>query len=190
MTKAEQVDPERWLAEYGDYLFRYAVSRLRDRAAAEDAVQETFLAALKARSTFSGRSAEKTWLVGILKHKIVDHIRKDSREQTYEDAEQVDGRVDDFFDAKGHWKAGPPEWSVNPRKAFEQKEFWDVLQGCLAGLKGRHRTAFMLRELDGVSGEEICKTLGITSTNLWVILYRAREKLQTCLQENWFKANE
>ena len=190
MDGERQMDPERWLAEYGDYLYRYALSRLRDQAAAEDAVQETFLAALKGQASFSGRSAEKTWLIGILKHKIVDHIRKDRREPTYEDAEQVEGRIDDFFDARGHWKAGPSEWKVNPRKAFEQKEFWDVLQGCLDGLQGRHRTAFVLREIDGWSGEEICKALDITSTNLWVMLYRAREKLQACLQQNWFDANK
>jgi RNA polymerase sigma-70 factor (ECF subfamily) len=190
MTEADQIDPERWVAEYGDYLFRYAVSRLRDQAAAEDVVQDTFLAAFKNRGSFSGRSAEKTWLVGILKHKIVDFIRKDSREQTYDDAERIDGKLDDFFDRKGHWKAGPSEWTVNPRKAFEQREFWGVLQACLDGLKGRHRTAFVLREMDGVSGEEICNALDVTPTNLWVMLYRAREKLQVCLQEKWFKANQ
>ena len=189
MTETAQIDPEKWVAEYGDYLFRYAMARLRDTAAAEDVVQETFLAALKAQATFSGRSAEKTWLVGILKNKIVDYIRKDSREPAYEDADRVEGSIDDFFDTKGRWKAGPSEWKVNPRKAFEQKEFWHVLQRCLEGLQDRHRTVFLLREMDGVSGEEICKSLGISSTNLWVMMYRAREKLQGCLQENWFKAN-
>ena len=190
MAEPQRVDPEQWVDEYGDYLYRYALSRLRDASAAEDVVQETFLAAFKGAARFSGQSSEKTWLVGILKHKIVDFIRKASRERAYDDVTLAEDRVDDFFDRKGHWKAGPAEWTVNPRKAFEQREFWAVFEGCLGNLQDRLAAVFTLREIEGMSAEEICKELDITSTNLWVMLYRARNKLKDCLQENWFKANE
>ena len=184
------VDPESWVDEYGDYLYRYAVSRLRDESIAQDVVQETLLAAFKGAKTFSGNSTEKTWLVGILKHKIVDYIRKASRERSYEDVSLAEGQVDDFFDRKGRWKTGSSEWIIHPRKAFEQKEFWDAFECCLGYLQERLRSVFVLRELEGLSAEEICKELNITSTNLWVMLYRARARLKECLEENWFKANQ
>ena len=189
MADKSHVDPESWVDEYGDYLYRYAVSRLRDESTAQDVVQETLLAAFKGAKNFSGNSTEKTWLVGILKHKIVDYIRKASRERSYEDVSLAEGRVEDFFDRKGRWKSGSSEWIVHPRKAFEQKEFWDVFESCLGDLQERLRSVFVLRELEGLPAEEICKELEITSTNLWVMLYRARARLKECLEENWFKVN-
>ena len=182
------LDPARWLDDHGDILFRYAVTRLRDAAIAEDMVQETFLAAMKAKDRFSGKSTERTWLVGILKHKIVDYIRKASREQTYGDTE-IPEADSDYFDRKGHWRVKPPEWQTNPQKAFEQEEFYVVLQSCLDALPERLRIIFTLREIEGQSAEEICKTMDITSTNLWVLLYRARMRLKTCLEKNWFDKN-
>lgn len=183
------VDPERWVEAYGEYLYRYALSRLYDEAAAQDVVQETFLAAVRGADRFSGKSSEKTWLVGILKHKIVDHIRKNSRERSYEDVTQAEGRVDDYLDRKGAWRSGDIDWRINPRKAFEQQEFWMVFERCLGRLQDRLRTVFTLRELEGRTASEICEELNITSTNLWVMLYRARAKLKSCLEENWFRAN-
>jgi len=105
-------DPETWVDQYGDYLYRFALSRLRDRAAAEDLVQETFLAALHARENFKGRSSVTTWLAGILKHKIIDHFRKESREQPVEDVEPFTPTFDDLFDEKGKWKIGPSKWTT------------------------------------------------------------------------------
>lgn len=169
-------------------LFRYAITRLNNASQAQDAVQETFLSALKSRDKFSGKSSERTWLIGILKHKIVDLIRKESRERPYEDldlAKQLDESDERFFDKKGHWRTGPSEWHINPRKSFEQAEFWDVLTECLSHLQDRLHKAFTLRELEHLSAEEICKTLGVSETNLWVILYRARTKLKACLEKNW-----
>ena len=98
--------------------------------------------------------------------------------------------MDDFFDRKGRWKPGQAEWLVHPRKAFEQKEFWDVFEGCLGHLQDRLRSVFVMREFEGLPAEEICEELEITSTNLWVMLYRARARLKTCLQENWFKVTQ
>ena len=123
MAHADNIDPARWVDEYGDYLYRYALARLHEDSAAQDAVQETFLAAVKGAEKFTGRSSEKTWLVGILKHKVVDYIRKASRERSYEDVSLAEGVIDDSIDRKGHWRTGDSEWRVNPRLAFEQQEF-------------------------------------------------------------------
>lgn len=190
MASNRILDPEQWVTEHGDYLYRYAMSKLREDAAAQDAVQETFVAALKGAERFSGRSTERTWLIGILKHKIVDYIRKASRERPYEDTMLENASLDDFFDAKGHWKVGIEEWKVNPRKAVEQAEFWSVFESCMEKLQDRHGQAFRLRELDGLTADEICKTLNVSPTNLWVMLHRARTKLKACLTANWFKANQ
>ena len=110
MTKPSNLDPSEWVGQYGDYLFRYAMLRLRDRPAAEDLVQETFLAALKARGSFSGNSSESTWLVGILKHKIADHFRRQSREAPLGDGDLRDPLDSSPFDGSGHWTSGPTDW--------------------------------------------------------------------------------
>jgi RNA polymerase sigma-70 factor (ECF subfamily) len=158
--------------------------RLRDRDLAEEAVQETFLAALKARHTFSGRSSERTWLVGILKHKVVDHFRKLSREPFAETVEQEEGSFIEEGEWRGHWRAGdgPLDWGPVP----DRKAFWEVLDACLLKLPPRLADAFTLREIDGLSGEEVCKVLRVTPTNLWVMLHRCRAQLRRCLEVNWF----
>lgn len=183
-------DPEHWVDEHGDALYSYALSRLQNSASAEDVVQETFLAALKAHEQFSGKSSARTWLIGILKHKIVDLIRKESRELPVDDLELVDAPEETHFDKKGHWRVAPLEWKVHPGEVLEQKEFMKVLSGCLAHLPERLRRLFVLRELEEQDSEEICKVLGITPTNLWVMLYRARMRLRGCLTENWFGSGE
>lgn len=187
MTRAGVVDPSDWVDRYGDYLFRYAMLRLRDRSAAEDLVQETFLAALKARHSFSGDSSEGTWLVGILKHKIADHFRRRSREVPLPGGDLPDPPGDDPFDAGGRWATGPAEWGGNPADLVRQKAFVDQLKKCLSGLPPNHANAFTLREIEGADTEEICKVLNVTATNLWVILHRARMQLRRCLETHWFE---
>jgi RNA polymerase sigma-70 factor (ECF subfamily) len=182
----ERIDPSDWVDRYGDYLFRYALLRLRDRAAAEDLVQETFLAALKNRESFSGGSSETTWLVGILKHKIADHFRRQAREGSPPDGDPPNPPGDMPFDATGHWAAGPADWGANPADLFRQKEFHDQLAECLSNLSPNHANAFTLREIEGHSTGEICKVLNVTETNLWVILHRARMLLRRCLETRWF----
>ena len=182
--------PEAWVDAHGDVLYRYALSRLQNPTAAEDVVQETFLAAMKSRDRFGSGSSERTWLIGILKHKVVDFIRKESRERPYEDLDAPDATEEQFFDKKGHWRVGLADWQVNPRKVLEQKEFMDVLKECLVHLPDRLGRIFTLREMDNTGSEEICKLFDISSTNLWVMLYRARMKLRTCLQANWFGTSE
>ena len=184
-------DPERWVDEHGDYLFKFALLRLRDPAKAEDAVQETFLAALKGGKSFSGRSAEKSWLVGILKNKIYDHFRKASRETSFTDLNFYNDEEGDRFVADGlgagGWihELGPQEWS-RAGESLDQELFWKTYRECSGRLPKNVATVFNLREVDGVTSREICSLLNISESNLWVMLHRARMALRRCLETNWF----
>ena len=169
------------------YLLRVAILQLRDSDLAEDVVQDTLLAALQGATGFSGRSSLKTWLTGILKHKIVDAIRRKAREPAFATLEQ-ECQLDDFdalFDDSGHWENPPAEWG-DPEAHLARKQFFDIVQFCLEKLPPNTARVFMMREVMELTSDEICKELTITSTNLWVILYRARMALRQCLQQNWF----
>ena len=161
---------------------------MRDAAAAEDAVQETLLAALTGEANFAGRSNLRTWLTGILKHKIVDTIRRQSRERpaAAPDAEGPAAEFDALFDETGHWAEPPDPWE-QPEGALAQKQFLAALEQCLRALPERTAQAFMMREHLGLDTGEICKELGITPTHCWVMLYRARMALRRCLEMNWFE---
>jgi RNA polymerase sigma-70 factor (ECF subfamily) len=171
------------------YLMRYALLQLRDSTAAEDVVQETLLAALEGSDRFSGRSTIKTWLTGILKHKIIDQLRRKSREQPLlqgDDDERSEGDVADaLFKADGHWQTFPANWG-DPDKALENKKFWETFEMCARAMPARTARVFMMREVMDLSTEEICKELGITATNCWVMLHRARLTLRECFETNWF----
>ena len=185
MPNNVELDPTEWLDKHGDILFRYAISRVRDAIAAEDLVQETFLAGIKSRDSFSGRSSERTWLIGILKHKIIDYIRKDSRQTLTDDIDNREHDAEQYFDRKGSWKVGQSEWLTNPQKAFERTEFWEVLDGCVGKLKETQRDVFIKRELESMEAAEICEELNISTSNLWVLLFRARTQLKACLEVHW-----
>ena len=182
-----------WLERHGDYLFKYAVFRLRDTSAAEDAVQETFLAALKAYEKFEGRGSERTWLVGILKHKVTDHFRRMTRETPLEPGESEGPEHAEFFTRTdgwdNHWnnEYAPFDWHATPAQLLERGDFWRVFSDCLSPLPQRTASAFTLREVDGLTSEEICEALGVTVNNLWVMLHRARLHLRNCLERNWFR---
>ncbi len=179
-----EMDPGRWVDAYGDDLYRFALARLRNAAQAEDAVQETLLAALKARDGFAGKSTVRTWLFSILKHKIIDQIRRDCKEDAVRaTAERT--ALDDLFEKGGHYKASPQPWRTDPRTSAERREFWQHLEDCLS--KGQKRLAqiFSLRELDGLDRDEICKIMEISPSNYWVMLHRARLALRACLERNW-----
>ena len=189
MSATDTINPEQWVEEHGDIMFRYAYVRLKDHAKAEDIVQETFLAAMKAQERYQGRSSERSWLMGILRHKLIDYLRKSAREVKMDDMESEDFVDTLMFKEVGipHWR--PPKWQFNPRKVFEQKEFWEVFSSCLAKLDKRMNLAFTMKELENMTTEEVCKELGVEPTYLWVILYRARNSLKTCLEKNWLKKN-
>lgn len=169
------------------YLLRYAALQLRNAEAAEDAVQEALAAALAGEANFAGRSGLRTWLTGILKHKIVDTIRRQSRERTASDLEPDGdaGEFDGLFDRRGHWQEPPQPWE-QPEGALGQKQFFVALEACLRALPGRTAQAFMMREHLGLETAEICKELAITPTHCWVMLHRARMALRLCLAKNWF----
>ena len=180
--------PSEDLQQARSYLLRYAMIRLRDPALAEDVVQETLLAALKDRSGFAGKSAYKTWLIGILKHKIVDVIRKKARDQSvFADEDTQDaGTVEELFEADGHWNRFPSDWG-DPERSLEDKKFWEVFERCLELMPARVARAFTMREVMEFTSEDICKELAITQTNLWVMLHRARLSLRGCLEARWFE---
>ena len=171
------------------YLLRVARLQLRDDALAEDVVQETLLAALSG-STFSGKSSLKTWLTGILKHKIIDAIRRKQREpllaSTFDDECDIED-LDGLFKAPfGAWDSPPADWG-DPEQALNRSQFFDIMDFCLEKLPPNTARVFMMREVMGLESDEICKELAITANNLWVILYRARMSLRECLEQNWFK---
>jgi RNA polymerase sigma-70 factor (ECF subfamily) len=175
-----------WLNEHGDYLYRYALARLRDPHQAEDAVQETLLAAIKSDS-FAGQSSVRTWLTGILKHKIIDLQRKRLRESPLSDVIDLDAHdtsMDDFFDQQGHW-VDKPQLLEMPDNALEQKQFLGILAKCLERLPAKLSGIFMMRDVQEMDNEIICKELEITATNAWVMLYRARMSLRKCLEMHW-----
>ena len=181
------LSPEKWVNQHGDYLFRFALGRLRNPELAENAVQETFLAALKSEKSFSGQSTERTWLIGILKHKIIDHYRRKYREIPVTDLQHDKEAVDSFFDYTGQPKKFPKNWLPDQRKLIENSEFWETFEDCLKHLPKITAEAFSLREIDKIKSEEICKILNINPTNLWVMLHRARLQLRGCLEINWFE---
>ena len=177
--------PEQWVDLYGNYMYRYALSRVADTETAQDLVQEALVAAIKAFERFQGRSSIKTWLIAILKRKIVDHYRRRRNRQTTDDIEVVANNLDQVFDESGHWKVKPNEWTVNPETAYQQQEFMDVLYLCLSHLPDRLSEIFMLREFEEMTTNDICRQLSITESNCWVMLYRARMQLRSCLGDKW-----
>ena len=190
--QSQSPDFSAWVDQHGDYLYKYAIFRLRDGSAAEDCVQETFLAALKAYRGFEGRGSERTWLVGILKHKVTDHFRRVTREAPIGETEGEEFEHNEFFtrtdEWNNHWNNNyaPTDWHATPSELIERSDFWKVLNDCLSPLPERTASAFTLREVDGLTSEQICEALNITVNNLWVMLHRARLHLRNCLEINWF----
>lgn len=182
MVDASRINSDIWVDQYGDALFRFAVVRVKDRGIAEDLIQETFLAALQSKDRFKGQSSEKTWLFSILKHKIIDHFRKNKPNRLGKEISRDGSDVEPFFNSKGGWQIRPEHWRTDPSETQEIKEFLDHFYRCLADLPKRNADAFVYREIDGLNTEEICKLLDITATNCWVMLYRARMLLRRCLE--------
>lgn len=183
-------DPQAWLSRYGDRLYRYALTRIGDPARAEDLVQDTLMAAFESRHRFEGKAKESTWLIGILKHKVIDLLRVQGREVATDFDASPDLLDDDSaFDSRGQWQAPVNPWT-NPDHTLEQDAFLTTLEHCIESLPSRAGNAFRLRELHGLDTEEICAALDIdTANNLFVILSRARMRLRDCLNTHWFEEN-
>ena len=178
---------ENELAQHRTYLLRYGRLQLRNDAWAEDAVSETLLAALAKPQSFGNRSQLKTWLVGILKHKIIDVLRQRQREVTLQTDEGDGGEELEAlaFKADGHFTQQPADWG-DPEQDLSSRQFFAVLEACTEKLPAAMGRVFLMREWLELSSEEICKELKLTPTNLYVQLHRARLRLRECLELNWF----
>lgn len=183
-----ELDPNRWVRDHGDYLFSYAVSRIGSRELAEDLVQETMLAAFQAREKFRGGSSERTWLISILKRKVIDHYRKKNRnpEMTTDvfTTPFIKGGVKD-----GTWMAehAPHNWDDFKLDDEDDEALLKVIRYCISLLPDKMQTTFSMKTLDEISSEEICKELEISESNLWVLLHRARLQLRECVENQWYK---
>jgi RNA polymerase sigma-70 factor, ECF subfamily len=181
-------DATAWLVEHGDALYRYARSRVGNREAAEDLVQDAFLAALQSRDRFQGRATVRTWLLSILRHKIVDHYRRVAGSLPTvgpDPSGKPDPVIDRYFSGKGLWKKAIAPWKA-PDQALEDREFWDVLDRCLSRLPRSLSSVFILRELEELETAELLRALALSEGNLRVRLHRARLLLRECLEKNWF----
>jgi RNA polymerase sigma-70 factor, ECF subfamily len=175
------------LESHRDYLMRFALFMLRDSALAEDAVQETFISALASHGDFQGRSQLRTWLTAILKNKVFDLARSRSKgpPMVSSDDFREDGGRDGAFGDKGQWIDPPSNWGL-PDEALESSQFWETYLKCCKVMPERHALVFSMREVLDLSADEICKKLGLTTSNLHVILFRARQSLRACMTKNWF----
>lgn len=189
---AAPLDPERWLEDHGDALLAYAQSRVVDLATAEDLVQETLLAAWRGRENYAGHAAEKTWLIGILKRRLADHWRKQSRARLQHPAGQTSHPV---FNERGEWAVRPKQWpdgdenvsrGPTPEALAESSEFWDVLARCQGDMPPHLARVFSQRTLDDAPAENVCEAEGISRKNLSVRLHRARLLVRRCLESRWF----
>jgi RNA polymerase sigma-70 factor (ECF subfamily) len=174
------------LAQHRSYLLRFARLQLRNDAWAEDAVSETLLAAIAKPQSFGNRSQLKTWLVGILKHKVIDILRQRQREvQLVDDGDGSEELEALMFKADGHFAQEPADWG-NPEQELHSRQFFKVLEACTEKLPAAMGRVFLMREWLELESEEICKELQLTPTNLYVQLHRARLRLRECLELNWF----
>lgn len=172
------------------YLMRYAMAQLRDPHLAEEAVQEALLAAVEGLQSFQGHSTLRTWITSILRFKIADQQRRAVQERSRMETGDADSRddeawLDELFDETGHWRDPPQAWG-NPEAALEQRRFWEAFERCLERLPARGGRVFFKREVMGEDTDDICRAEGITQSNCWVILHRARLGLRACLELHWF----
>lgn len=185
MQTASMLLPEMWVDKYSDKLFRYALTRTGDTWVAEDIVQETFLSAWRAKDNFKGGTSEKNWLYAICKNKIVDHFRKQANSitKTVMEEETI------YFDEHEHWRKSPAPkaWSVNQHQQIENKEFFVVLDLCKKKLKDIQQSIFVMKYLEDMDADKICKTLDISISNYWVLIHRCKLHLRSCLEKNWIK---
>ncbi|MEY2631997.1 MAG: hypothetical protein RIR00_651 [Pseudomonadota bacterium] len=182
---SELHDPE-FLQQLRRDMLRFAELQLRDRATAEDAVQEALTAALANQAQFASRAALRTWMLTILRNKIIDSFRQRSRRETVEVA-TVEQEIDEFFDEREHWDEDtrPVAWG-DPEASLNARRFWEMFEACLYRLPETPARVFLMREVVGCDTGEICTQLEITDKHCWVLLHRARLGLRACLGHQWF----
>ncbi len=179
------LNPNQWITNYADKLFAYTLLRVSDRGIAEDIVQETFLSAWKAKDSFKGEASEKSWLYSICKNKIIDYYRKKARDIVQPIAGS--DKADEYFNGVEHWTGTdePTNWELDASKPVENKEFYAILESCRNKLQDLQRSVFVMKYMEDLDSAEICKALGISASNYWVLIHRAKLHLRTCLEKNW-----
>ncbi|REE83485.1 RNA polymerase sigma-70 factor (ECF subfamily) [Lutibacter oceani] len=180
------LNPEKWVTLHADYLFNYTISRINNHDLAKDLVQDTFFAGLKAKDNFQGKASERTWLISILKRKIIDHYRKINSAKG-----KAEVKMNFYTDGEreGEWieERVPNSWDNAFEKSIENDELSVVLEQCINNLPEKYAMVFRMKTIQQFETEEICKELEITSSNLWVIIHRARTQLRKCMEDNWFR---
>ncbi|QWX85724.1 sigma-70 family RNA polymerase sigma factor [Cellulophaga sp. HaHaR_3_176] len=183
---SHSLHPETWVDQYADYLFNYAITRVNDTDIAKDLVQETFFAGLKSAKNFKGEAAERTWLIAILKRKVIDYYRKINSNKG---KAEVRMNYSSSSDSEGDWleeQVADP-FSMLENDAIENEELGLAIQSCISNLPKKQSQVFMMKTVQGISTEDICNELGINPSNLWVMIHRSRTNLMNCLNQNWFK---
>jgi RNA polymerase sigma-70 factor (ECF subfamily) len=179
------LSPDKWVSAYSDYLYNYTISRVSNSEIAKDLVQETFFAGLKSMKNFQGKASERTWLISILKRKIIDHYRKINSTKG-----KAEVRMNFYNDGEneGDWleERVPNTWSEDADKHIENEELKVTLEACIENLPEKYGIVFKMKTIQGFETEEVCKELDITASNLWVIIHRARTQLRRCMEDNWF----
>jgi RNA polymerase sigma-70 factor (ECF subfamily) len=177
----KQTHAAEWVHAYSDILYRYVARRVNDAHTAKDLVQETFLAAWRNADGYKGQASVKTWLFAILKNKLTDHYRKTA-------IHRADPVATPFFDEEDHWASGfyPVDWAVDYESPVEAEEFHTVLAQCRSKLKEIQNVVFSLKYLDGMESDQICRELGLSAANYWILVHRAKTQLRACLEKNWF----
>lgn len=178
------IDPDRWIDLYSDYLYNYTITRVSSRDVAQDLVQDTFLAALKSMKNFKGEANERTWLISILKRKIIDHYRKIN---STKGKAEVRIAYNNNIETEGDWleeRVADP-YDKTAEDALRNSELADAINECLAKLPEKQAQVFKMKTIQGFETEVICNALNITASNLWVTIHRARKAMAHCLKENW-----
>ena len=188
MVETERIPPDLWVDHYGDYLYRYAMARLHNENAAEEVVQETFLAGVKAHAQFRGQGSEQAWLLGILKRKIVDWIRLRRKYAATGGQDERDDDGFDLFDTEGNWNGA--NRFPKPEQRLSDQELYSVVQGCIKHLPKGQADVFVLSVMEEMDSDDVCRELSITPSNFWVRLHRARLRLANCVSSRWANDEE
>ena len=181
-----KLEPHLWVQNHGDYLYNFAYFRVQSKEVSEDLVQETFISALKAKDSFRGDSSELTWLLAILKRKVIDHYRKASTSKEKSESEYaLPFKEEGLFE--GHWLNDrmPKDWTSRTDDELNQEEFRSILELCLSSLPDKWKSVFVLKFIEELSSDEVCKETGCSPSNFWVIMHRARLKLRECIEDKW-----